>query len=254
MSEINVNARTKVAVGVQVERVTAIARIIEFAAEVLRVESLKHYVDEGIRKRQWIAKIVFYYRNSDGEVERELELKIDWEKHQIHLANGKQAITIAKHSGVVADLAPEFGAALNAFKRLSDRQDAEIRYTLGHVATVNREVYMKELGLVDSNLKYAGEQLRHSIEVRQLDELSIEERVYGKSAAKSVPPWTVKGTVVKVGDHYGFLRPKDHEGKKDYYFLLKEWPQGGCKLGMEATFEAYISEDGKHRAKKIQPK
>lgn len=181
MSEARVRIGVTIEVGVRVGRAEAVHGVLAFVADVLRLPSLRKLVDKGVRENPWLTGLRVAGLDGDGRIAEELVFGIDWERHRLHLSQGRGLIDVPNGRSLVAGVSPDLLTALRLFKESCLRRELDVAYYVGHVDIPGRDAGA-ELGLGRAvALRYAGEPLATGVRTSELDEVSAAYNRYGPS-------------------------------------------------------------------------
>jgi len=174
-------ARVTVSVqaGVEVRRVDAIHGVLRFVIDVLRLGWLEATVEKGVRQNQWLTMLRIVGLDSEERIAEELVFAIDWDRHQLHMAQGRGTVAVPNGRSLVAFVSPDLLTALRLFKEACFRKELVVTCFAAHRDTPGGNA-SAELGLGGPvTLKYAGAKLQAPVGIGELDEVSGSYNRYG---------------------------------------------------------------------------
>lgn len=180
MSDVRVRVGVAVEAGIKVRRARAIHDVLAFALDVLRLQRLRHIVDKGVDENPWITRMRVVGLDGDGAIREELVFDIDWERHRIHMSQGRSEIEVPEARSLVAAVSPDLFTALRLFKESCVRSEYEVTCYFKHIDVDGLDVG-GELGLGRPvTLRFAGERLCAQVPTGELDEVSTAYSRYGR--------------------------------------------------------------------------
>lgn len=181
MSGAKTSVVVSVAAGVRIGRAEAIYEILAFAFDVLRLRDFKRILHEGIRRRQWLGSVCVTGVQADGKIAEELTFAIDWDRHRVHVAEGRDIILVSDGRSVVAATSPELLTTLRLFKDSCRERGLTLDVYWRYRDSDARE-QARAQGLSQAfDAVYAGPPMRAAIGMGELDEVSASYARYGAS-------------------------------------------------------------------------
>lgn len=121
---------------------------------------------------KWIAEISVYAIDGADACWCELFMQIDWSRNEIHVAAGRDEVTI--DSRWTDDIAVEVEKALGLFEEYADEHDLRILVHTRYRSGVDREQANRKLGFVNADpVRWAGGMVGSAMTVPELDEFSV---------------------------------------------------------------------------------
>jgi hypothetical protein len=125
----------------------------------------------GIEKR-WIAHVFLYGLDGAGLCHCELFMRIDWQRNQIHIAAGRDQVTI--DSRWRDDVAVEVEKAMMLFEEYVAEKQLKVVVHTRYGVGVDRQLANRELGFVNAtDVKWAGGTVGSSMTVPEVDEFTV---------------------------------------------------------------------------------
>lgn len=146
----------------QIDRVLTRSRVSsDYIRRILR----------GVDNR-WIAEISVYAIDGAEACWCELFMRIDWSRNEIHVADGRDAVTI--DSRWTDDIAVEVEKALGLFEDYANDHDLRILVHTRYRSEVDREAANRTLGFVNAEpVRWAGGMVGSAMTVPELDEFTV---------------------------------------------------------------------------------
>ncbi len=89
------------------------------------------------------------------------------------------------------------------------------------------------------------------IAVNKLGEVAVSIKQV-TTEPERIPSKEMKGEIVLLRDYYGFVRPFQHDGGRDYWFSRGKGIKRALAMHDEVLFLACVDENGRRRAEKVQ--
>jgi len=196
-------------------RIDVLAFQINYIVEcTTNSESFQRIVEKGIKNKQIIEVININGVDGDGNIHAQIIIRVDWERHNLHIKAGNNIIQINEDCIEKDNLTVPIGKIVNFFNELVSGLGLKASWTVRYRAGVNHEEADKELGLTTcSPQKWADGELRHVIGhiLSKLDEFSIDLSAVIPRGTPEDKMKKKKGTVKWFHQTrgYGFIAPDD---------------------------------------------
>lgn len=133
--------------------------------------TLKKVFERGLREKM-LRKIDIYGVDDQGYCHAQIRIEIDWEKHQFHIQEGREDVTI--DSQWVKGTSIEIDVFTRNFSKWVNERDLETFWHVSYVPGVNRSEANAMLGLRSADpVKWKGKKCSSSLQVDGLDELCV---------------------------------------------------------------------------------
>lgn len=112
--------------------------------------TIKNCILEGI-ERKWISEVSVYGLDSSNLCKAQLIMEIDWEHHDLQIANGKATVVITEDGRTWKDnTAAELREAIILFMDYAKANNLKAKCHTRYAPGVNREEANRVLGMVDA--------------------------------------------------------------------------------------------------------
>lgn len=136
-------------------------------------ESFDRYVRQGLRLKL-IGSITIYAIQADGRCRAQLRLKIDWERHRLHIEEGRERLPMDRRWQNQA--APELQEYVEGFVNFVAEHDLTTKWTIGFAPGADYDYACRTLGLDRGSAgvpRWAGRAEGFTWDATGLDELKI---------------------------------------------------------------------------------
>lgn len=122
--------------------------------------------------RRWIEKIIIYGVDGTGKAWCGLTIRIDWARHQLHMAAGRTTVAIDERWE--DDTAVELDETLRLFEDFVATRDLQPLIHVWYPSGLNHSQIRQDLGFVTANsVSWAGHHHGVTVGIPEIDEMTI---------------------------------------------------------------------------------
>lgn len=193
----------------QVGRVVISATGSDFFAQVAA---------KGIKENQWIEVVNIYALDADGKIRAEIVMRIDWDRHTLHIKGNRQFIQLERDISDGKPVSRVLEEVVNFFKNQATEAGWTTHWSVSYRVGVDGKAVNKELGLSSGPHRdwASGEPIHVYGKVPdKLDELSVDLVLLVPTSESGNRGHKTHGTVINFSSGYGFIQPDD--GSRDVF-------------------------------------
>lgn len=231
-----------------IARKAAIVETLRFVSKFLKVEGMDKFIDQGVEELQYVERFMIQSIDTNSVVFQELVVSIDWDKHEVFIQNGNEEIVWNNAHGLIADISTSFLDALSKYKRNHSKGSFSTKLLICFRRELH-DVAEKHFGTTPAKPVYASDMVNLNIGFERLEECSATLQ-FSKSISVRASI-ECSGKIVHLSADYGFVRPDEHDGLKDFWFSRKA-DRTNYKLGEAVFFLARTKESGRRVAERIK--
>lgn len=188
-------------------------------------EHIDGIIEKGIIQNRWIEVIHIWGMDSNNDIVSEMLLRIDWERHEIHIQEGRNKIIYNESLKPVDNLSNQrLGTMVDIYLEIIKEKRLKTMLAITYINGIDMDLVYKTIGSSGITYKRKSGSISHlgSVNDKKLDELLIdmncvvddEDSDTNSSSAKQEDKRT-SGSIKKYFDDkgYGFILIFDDSGK-----------------------------------------
>ena len=209
-----------------VTRANFLAKVVKYIAKAtLASNSLERVIEKGILENHWIESIHIRAVDKTDKICAEIVLRIDWDRHRLHVKNGNQEMQYDASKTAADNLSKKVDAIIDVYTEVVGEQGLRGVWAITYLENIDRARAEKELGTSPSDRKWKEGTVSHvgGINDKKLDEFFADLSVVvqeddEEDAKKGITHGVITGFFEHRG--YGFIRPDAERTGKDLFFHI----------------------------------
>jgi cold shock CspA family protein len=205
-------------------RTEFLGKIIKYVNKAtVNSTSLGRIIEQGIVQNQWVEAIYLRGLTSEREICTEIVIRIDWDRHRIHIKEGKNEIEYNEQISPGANLSNKIDAIVEVFCDIISENGLQTDWAIDYCNDVNRELVRRDTGTTPVKLQWKQGTVTHiaGVNAKKADELFLDLSAVVNEEELGTAD-TFSGVIETYGSRgFGFIRLyKKHQGSDRVFFHI----------------------------------